>query len=267
MHNNLKKIISDIVWYIPFKKLRNALREYLYIIASKDSKTDEILNKLEYIRYVEEAKHQNLFYNLWENSMKETIDYVNSTSLAINSKWFEDKFKMYEYVFEEYIKNNKYDDKLFLEFGVYTGGTINKFSSLLSEVTFYGFDCFQGLTEDSGIWNKNDYSTNGNIPEVNKNVSLIIGYFDKTLPSFFETHSGDIKFIHVDSDTYSAAVDIFKNCENRITQGTIIIFDEYFNYPAWKFNEYKAFQDFCNRNNVKYKDSVITKGDEELYEE
>ena len=29
-----KKTIDDIVWYIPFKKLRNALREYLLNISN-----------------------------------------------------------------------------------------------------------------------------------------------------------------------------------------------------------------------------------------
>ena len=34
--------------------------------------------------------------------------------------------------------------------------------------------------------------------------------------------------------------------------GTVIIFNEYFNYPNWRNHEYKAFQEFVKENNVKY---------------
>lgn len=41
-----KKIIDDIVWYIPFKKLRNALRIYLYTIANIDIVEDKANNNI-----------------------------------------------------------------------------------------------------------------------------------------------------------------------------------------------------------------------------
>jgi hypothetical protein len=30
---------------------------------------------------------------------------------------------------------------------------------------------------------------------------------------------------------------------NRLASGSVIVFDEYFNYPGWKVHEFKAFQD------------------------
>jgi hypothetical protein len=30
----------------------------------------------------------------------------------------------------------------------------------------------------------------------------------------------------------------------KFRNGTVIVFDEYFNYPAWKDGEYKAFTEF-----------------------
>jgi hypothetical protein len=35
--------------------------------------------------------------------------------------------------------------------------------------------------------------------------------------------------------------------------GTIILFDEYFNYPNWEVHEYKAFQEFVTKYGVKYR--------------
>lgn len=33
----------------------------------------------------------------------------------------------------------------------------------------------------------------------------------------------------------------------------VLVFDEFFNYPGWKYGEYKAFMEFVESNNVKYK--------------
>jgi hypothetical protein len=35
--------------------------------------------------------------------------------------------------------------------------------------------------------------------------------------------------------------------------GTIIIFDEYFNYPGWEVGEFKAFAEFVAEKNVSYR--------------
>jgi len=35
--------------------------------------------------------------------------------------------------------------------------------------------------------------------------------------------------------------------------GTVIVFDEYFNYPAWKLHEFKAFQEFIEASGRRYK--------------
>jgi hypothetical protein len=39
---------------------------------------------------------------------------------------------------------------------------------------------------------------------------------------------------------------------NRIVPGTVIVFDEYWNYPNWKEHEFKAFQEFVNKVGLEY---------------
>jgi hypothetical protein len=34
--------------------------------------------------------------------------------------------------------------------------------------------------------------------------------------------------------------------------GTVVVFDEYFNYPGWQRGEYLAFQEFCSRHSMRY---------------
>ena len=62
-----------------------------------------------------------------------------------------------------------------------------------------------------------------------------------------------VAFIHVDCDLYSSTKTIFSLLSDRIVPGTIILFDEYFNYPNWQQHEYKALQEFVDTKNIKYR--------------
>ena len=84
-----------------------------------------------------------------------------------------------------------------------------------------------------------------------QNVVLHKGWFDETVPDFAETHKEAIAFMHVDSDIYSSAKTIFTHLGDRIVPGTVIQFDEYFNYPGWKNHEYKGFQELNLRKTAQ----------------
>ena len=71
---------------------------------------------------------------------------------------------------------------------------------------------------------------------------MIKGLFDDTLPSFAKTHTQPVSFLHVDCDLYSSTKAIFDILGDQIVEGTVIVFDEYFNYPGWQHHEFKAFQ-------------------------
>ena len=100
---------------------------------------------------------------------------------------------------------------------------------------------------------KKVFDRGGKLPKVKNNVQLIKGYFDKTLNDFIKNEDAPIAFLHIDSDLYSSCKEIFKQLENNIKINTIIVFDEYFNYPGWKNHEFKAFQNFVKSKNVEYK--------------
>ena len=165
---------------------------------------------------------------------------------------FTDRIEMFKFVFEEHVKTNDYKDKLFLEFGVFEGWSINFCSSLIPEAKFYGFDSFKGLPATSGVWVKGEFDVKEKLSKVNKNVSLIKGYFNETLPKFLEEHKEKAAFIHIDCDLYSSTKTIFENIYDRIVPNTVIQFDEYYNYPGWRNHEFKAFQEFCKKYSVEY---------------
>lgn len=142
----------------------------------------------------------------------------------------------------------------FLEMGVCTGRTINFIAALNPEQRIWGFDSFQGLPDD---WTRTDLTfprgsfrviVEGWMPPVLHNVSLVKGMFSDTLAHFKEQvlKSDPIAFLHVDCDIYSSTKEIFDQLADNIVSGTVIVFDEFYNYPEAELHEFKAFQEFLD---------------------
>ena len=157
------------------------------------------------------------------------------------------------YVFE-HMKLHHNPDTLWLEFGVASGNTINYISRFTNDKV-YGFDSFEGLPEKwRDGFDKGAFNLNGNLPNVNNNVTLIKGWFNKTLPEFIKTQNKKVSFIHMDADLYSSTKCIFDVLKDYIDKECIIIFDELVNYPGFDGDkgELKAFYEFITENNVNY---------------
>jgi len=130
---------------------------------------------------------------------------------------------------------------LILEFGVATGRSIRHWAELFPTRDIAGFDGFEGIYED---WNGMPAGTFAQRPpQVPATVELVIGRFDQTLPGWLQQHPGSASLIHIDCDLYQATVDVFENLRDRIQTGTIIVFDEYWNYPNWPEHEFRAWQE------------------------
>lgn len=146
----------------------------------------------------------------------------------------------------------------YLEMGVCTGRTINFIAALNPYKKIYGFDSFEGNPEDwirgdailsKGIFAfKNPYM----FPPVLQNVVLSKGWFRNTLPSFKHSILQDkpIAFLHIDCDIYSSTTDVFDALGDNIKEGTIIVFDELYNYPGYENHEFKAFVEFLNKKGL-----------------
>ncbi|NOU05276.1 MAG: class I SAM-dependent methyltransferase [Hyphomicrobiaceae bacterium] len=132
------------------------------------------------------------------------------------------------------------------EFGVNEGGSIAFIAKTLGKRVIDGFDSFEGLPED---WSGNQMSAGyfnrgGKLPKVPSNVRLHPGWFNVSLPKYVTANPGPVAFLHVDCDLYSSTATIFELLGAQCGPGTVIVFDEYFNYPAWKTHEHKAFTEF-----------------------
>jgi hypothetical protein len=142
---------------------------------------------------------------------------------------------------------------LMLQFGVYYGDTLRVIADHTPEPV-YGFDSFEGLPEDwTHVQRKGRFSLQGKLPVFEqRNVQLVKGWFSDTLPGFLAAHPGPVRFAHVDCDLYSSAVTVLAQLKTRLVKGTVIVFDEYFNYPGWEHHEYKAFQEFTDDTGLAY---------------
>lgn len=142
----------------------------------------------------------------------------------------------------------------FLEFGVFYGGTLRRIAKRMPHATIHGFDSFEGLPEAWSGFNLGHraLSVKGRLPRVPRNVILHKGWFSDTIPAWCKAVSGPVAFLHIDCDLYSSTVDIFRGLDDRLQPGTVILFDEYFNYPGWEHHEFKAWQEYVRAQRVEY---------------
>jgi transposase-like protein len=159
-------------------------------------------------------------------------------------------------------------DGLWLEFGVWVGTSINIIADCMrflgkGDQIIHGFDSFEGLPEDwvdpetgerQDEGYKGCFDLQGEFPSKRfHNIKYVKGWFDESLPSFVEENTGPVAFLHIDSDLYSSAKTIFDCLEKQIVPGTVILFDEFYNYQGYQAHEYRAFKEFVEKNNVKYR--------------
>lgn len=147
---------------------------------------------------------------------------------------------------------NRAVEGLILEFGVFSGATVNHIARH-TEQTVYGFDTFSGLPEQWRPGFSKGVFKVEKLPSVLPNVELVVGLFENTLAAFLDRITGNVSLLHIDCDLYSSTKTVFRELTKRIVPGTVIIFDEYFNYPGWRQHEFKAFHEYIDDYNREYR--------------
>ena len=148
-------------------------------------------------------------------------------------------------------------DGVCLEFGVFEGNSINYFASRLPEIDFFGFDSFEGLAEDwkGNLASKGAFDLGGKLPAVSSNVTLVKGWFDKTLPEFCRDNlrKDSIKFIHIDCDTYESTFLALEQLSQHLKPGLLLLFDEFIGWPNWQNGEFRAWHEIVKKYNIKFR--------------
>lgn len=189
---------------------------------------------------------RDLTRQLYRRARDETCDYIEKNMYLVKSN-FENRYELLDYA----ISNVTINDGLWLEFGVYKGGTISYIAERVESI-IYGFDSFKGNPDDwRSEYRKGSFALE-QVPDFPKNVEIVKGWFWDSLPRFLGSHDGPVALLHVDCDLYSSTKTIMEQLGDRLAEGSIIVFDEFFNYPGWKHHEFKAFTEFVEVKNIKY---------------
>jgi hypothetical protein len=147
-----------------------------------------------------------------------------------------------------------------IEFGVFRGESLLRLiegcerNGIRRQV--WGFDSFEGLPapsaeHDLDCWSEGDYAAG--LEDVARrlnvagrpNVALVKGWFDATLRAAAAQAIREIAFARVDCDLYEPAVSCFDYLTGRLSDGSILVFDD------WTFNlgkgETRAFAEWVER--------------------
>jgi len=147
----------------------------------------------------------------------------------------------------------------FYEFGVFTGISFNYLIKFFKKG--YGFDTFTGIPESwntgKAIENAGSYSSFGEVPNIERG-EFIVGEFDDSLPVFFSEDRPLASLLNFDADLYSSTITALNFSKSVIDENTILIFDEFIMHESWENDEYKALNDFCVKNNLRYKVLAIS---------
>ena len=149
-----------------------------------------------------------------------------------------------------------------MEFGVATGTTLQIIAAE-RDGGVYGFDSFQGLPEH---WRLGyDAGEFAEPPPAVEGAELVVGLFEDTLPEFLAAHPGPVGFVHVDCDLYSSTATVLEHLGPRFVEGTVLLFDEYFNFPGWQDHEHRAWNEHVERTGIAFEYAGLTMDDEQVW--
>ena len=205
-----------------------------------------------YLTPEEFSPNKNKFYKIYER--KKIYECVEHFEKYIEkSALFTKRKRIQKYAITNSLINDENHTKFYLEFGVYKGETANFFSNYVKKL--YAFDSFEGLKEN---WvgfpdhKKGTFNLDKKIPKLNSNIEPIRGWVQDTLENFLKKNSPNINFVHLDVDTYESTKYILLKIKPFLNKGTILLFDQLYNYIGWKEGEYKALKEVFKEDEYTY---------------
>lgn len=170
-----------------------------------------------------------------------------------NCPLFDTRTELHDYVQRKVLGDGPID---YLEFGVYEGGSIRQWLDRNTDQgsRFVGFDTFEGLPEDwrriNGDMSRAAFDTGGAPPDIaDDRVSFVAGLFQDTLGPFLSSYEPRSRLVlHCDADLYSSTLFALSKCDEILTPGSVVIFDEF----SSVLNEFAALADYCSAYRRSY---------------
>lgn len=149
-----------------------------------------------------------------------------------------------------YVRSEKVEGD-YAEFGVFTGRTFVEAWRLadgLGEAgarRFFAFDSFEGLpqadgVDDTGRWQRGEFSFGrksfeerlhrARIPR--DHVHIVEGFYDQTLADPSAIGLEQVAVAWIDCDLYASTVPVLDYLTPRLSQGAVLLFDDWFCFQA-----------------------------------
>ena len=191
---------------------------------------------------------ENKFYTR-QDSIENIIESKKvTTNYFKNGKAFYNRYALLRHC-ARIVKNTEFSAA---EFGVYKGDSLRCIANNVGKKKCYGFDSFEGLPEAWGNLLPKYYFKTAIPSFTNKNIELQVGKFQESLPLFLRDNP-DLNFdlLHIDCDLYSSTCYVLENLFSKITNKSIIIFDEFYGYKGFKKFEFQSFNEFIKKYDIR----------------
>ncbi len=145
-----------------------------------------------------------------------------------------------------------------LEFGVLGGKSLNFFVDYCKthklDRKVIGFDSFEGLGESwTNVDAYDEFNLSGRVPaSISVEARLVVGDIQDSLPSFLLTYDRSIALVHIDTDSYLPAKIILSHLCQRLSPGSLILFDDFHGFPGWQFGERLALQEVLGEASYQF---------------
>ena len=261
---DISKLLSELSSDENWPKVEKLLRKSCAVIMDEFDKNPQKV-KLDVLQLVNDLSRDNLksplvnFY-VWNHRFIELMKEKNHRA-AVDTYDFVDKF-MPNATFnvdQMAVIRSKRDEILqldgsILDLGVYKGWSTRGLAAIFPDKMIHGFDSFEGLPDDWSHVLKGAFGdVKGALPDMPDNVRLYKGWFQDTLPVWFEDNKDKpISLLRIDCDIYSSTKAIFDSVGSLVQSGTWIFFDELIGYRGWQHHEYKAFTEFKERTKIEF---------------
>ena len=141
----------------------------------------------------------------------------------------------------------------FLEFGVFTGAVtwfIRPRISRIEPITL--LNSFLGVPEAMSLAvGRSAFSLGGKVPELPPNTTVHSGWFNETIPLWRANFKSPAAFVYIDCDLYESVQVVLQALTDRVNRGTILVFDDWYNFPNWQQHSLRAFNEWIAATGLK----------------
>lgn len=263
----------------PLARARGALRHRMVTAAAEgaaevqgglEERLDALERRAELAEQRAEARHTEVLEHLraWERRSRRDVMTAMEQQAAISSAELVQR-EMSDVAFHvrphdtlRHAVASATVPGMALEFGVATGTTLRLIVEHHQDGPVFGFDSFQGLPETwRPGWSAGEFAQEP--PQVD-GAELVVGLFADTLPGFLAAHPGTVSFLHLDADLYSSTATVLERVGPRLVAGSVVLFDEYYNYAGWQDHEHRAWREHAERTGIAWSYLGLTLDDEQV---